>query len=168
MPIMHIRQLSFCFLTAAAGVLVFSAAIWGSPQKDSSDTPPGEISLQQAIAALESRIDRQEKQIDALTQTVATQQLLIDRVRHQSGPAPVQTAATSAEVAAFIPPDAVPEPASAGELAVVQALQQQQNSSIDDLTRKVESVLGNLGGFNFSGDFRFRADTQTRSANADA
>src|SRR5207237_3150956 len=112
-------------------------------QKDSSNTPPEEISLKQAIAALQSRIDRQEKQIDALIETVATQQQLIDRIRHQPGPASLQTAATSAEAAAFVPPDATPDPASAGELAAVEAFQQQQNSAIGDLTQKVDSVLGN-------------------------
>ena len=49
---------------------------------------------------------------------------------------------------------------------MVEAFQQQQNSAIDNLTQKVDSVLGNLGGFKFSGDFRFRADMQARSANA--
>ena len=155
---MHIRQLPFCFLTAAAVLLVFSPMMWGSPQE--------EISLKQAIASLQSRIYRQEKQIDGLIETVAAQQQLIDRIRHQSGPAPVQTAATSAEAAAFVPLDAAPEPATSGELAVVEAFQQQQNSAIDNLTQKVDSVLGNLGGFKFSGDFRFRADMQARSANA--
>src|SRR5207237_440424 len=114
---MPIRQLSFRFLTAAAGLLVVNAVMRSSPQKDSSNTPPEEISLKQAIAALHSRIDRQEKQIDALIETVATQQQLIDRIRHQPGPASLQTAATSAEAAAFVPPDATPDPASAGELA---------------------------------------------------
>ena len=52
-----------------------------------------------------------------------------------------------------------------GELAVVEAFQQQQNSAIDVLAQKVDSVLGNLGGFKFSGDFRFRADMQVSLVN---
>ena len=64
-------------MTAAAGLLVFSAAMRGSPRKDSADTSPEEISLKQAIAALQSRVDRQEKQIGALIKTVATQQQLM-------------------------------------------------------------------------------------------
>ena len=58
------------FLTAAAGLLVFSAVILGSPQE--------ETSVKEAIAALQARIDRQDKQIEALMQTVASQQQVID------------------------------------------------------------------------------------------
>src|SRR5260370_16067426 len=148
------ESLSFRYLTAAAGLLVFSAMMWGSPQKDSPNTQPTEeVSLKQAIAALQSQIDRQEKQIEALMQTVAAQQQVLASIHRQPGPAaPVQTATTSVEaLAASIP---------------VEALQQPQKSAIDDLKQKVDSAIGNLGGFKFSGDFRFRADMQARSSNA--
>jgi len=150
------------FLTAAAGLLVFNAVILGSPQE--------EMSVKEAIAALQARIDRQDKQIEALMQTVASQQQVIDRIRRRPGPAAVQTVSTNpAAVAEALPADTAPEPAqpaSAGELAVVEALQQQQNTVIDDLTKKVEAATANIAGFRLSGDFRFRADVQARSSNA--
>jgi hypothetical protein len=166
---MRTDGLLFHCSTAAAGVLVFSAVMFGSPQTDSANTPPmEEVSLKQAIAALQSRIDRQERQIETLMQTIATQQQVLDSIRRQPGHAfPVQTAATCVEaLAASIPSDAAPEPAVPRELALAETLQEQQSSVIDDLTKKIDTALGNLGGFKFSGDFRFRADAQLRSANA--
>ncbi len=68
-------------------------------------------------------------------------------------------------LAAVIPPYVAPQSDGAAELAVVES-SPQQTSAIEDLTKKVDTVLGNLGGFKFSGDFRFRADVQARSANA--
>src|SRR5438477_1010483 len=121
------RSLSLHSLTAVAALLVFNAVILGSPQE--------EMSVKDAIAALQTRIDRQDKQIETLMQTVASQQQVIDRIRRQPGPAAVQTVSTNPDaVAAALPADAAPEPAqpaSAGELAVVEALQQQQNTVID-------------------------------------
>jgi hypothetical protein len=157
---MRIHQsLLLHFSTAVAGLLVFNAVIWGSPRE--------ETSVKEAIAALQARIDRQDKQIEALMQTVASQQQVIDGIRRLPGPAAIQTVSTSAEaVVDAIPLDASAEPASAGELAVVEALQQQQNTVIDDLTKKVEAAAANIAGFRLSGDLRFRADMQARSSNA--
>ncbi len=36
----------------------------------------------------------------------------------------------------------------------------------EDLTKRVDTVSNNLAGFKFSGDFRFRADVQSRAGNA--
>jgi hypothetical protein len=146
-------------LTAVAVLLVFNAVILGSPQE--------EMSVKDAIAALRARIDRQDKQIEALMQTVASQQQVIDHIRRQPGPAAIQTVSTNpGAVAEALPADAGPQPASAGELAVVEALQQQQNTVIDDLTKRVDAATANIAGFRLSGDFRFRADVQARSSNA--
>jgi uncharacterized coiled-coil protein SlyX len=164
---MRIQSLFFRFLTASAGLLMFSAALWALPQKDSINSVTDDMSVKEAIAALQARLDRQEKQIEALQQTVATQQQVIDRIHRQPGMPAVQLASTSPDAStAVVPSDAQPEPASAGELAVVESIQQQQNTSIDELQRRLESVFSNLGGFKFSGDLRFRGDMQARSGNA--
>ena len=153
------QSLLLHFLTAVAGLLLFNAMILGSPQE--------EMSVKEAVAALQARIDRQDKQIEVLMRTVASQQQVIDRIRRVPGPAAVQTVSTNpGPVAEALPADAAPEPASAGELAVVEALQQQQNTVIDDLTKKVDAATANIAGFRLSGDFRFRADVQARSSNA--
>ena len=68
---MRIQSLLLHFLTAVAGLLLFNAVILGSPQE--------EMSVKEAIAALQARIDRQDKQIEALMQTVASQQQVIDQ-----------------------------------------------------------------------------------------
>jgi Putative porin len=168
---MHTRQsLLARYLTAAAGLLVFTAVVAASPQADSSNPQPSDVdSLKQAIAALQSRLDKQEKQIETLTQTVVAQQEVLAGIRRRHDPpAPVLTATTSVEaLAAAIPSDVAPEPSGTGELAAApESLPQRQNAEIDDLTKKVETTIANLGGFKLSGDFRFRADAQLRSANA--
>src|SRR5438552_17980864 len=100
------RSLSLHSLTAVAGLLVFNAVILGSPQE--------EMSVKEAIAALQARIDRQDKQIETLMQTVATQQQVLDRIRRQpglAGPGAVQIVSTNPEAAAAaIPVDAAPDP----------------------------------------------------------
>ena len=40
--------------------------------------------------------------------------------------------------------------------------------TIADLSKRVEGILRNLGGFRFSGDFRYRFDLQDRTANSTA
>jgi hypothetical protein len=43
---------------------------------------------------------------------------------------------------------------------------QQYTRKVADLAGKMDGALKNLAGFEFSGDFRFRADVQARSGNS--
>ncbi len=57
-------------------------------------------------------------------------------------------------------------PAGAALAPVTRSEIQEYTTKVDDLDRKLDGAVKNLGGFKFGGDFRFRADAQLRSGNA--
>src|SRR5258706_15755071 len=50
--------------------------------------------------------------------------------------------------------------------SITAPVQRETAAPAEDLTKKVETLSSNLGGFKLSGDFRLRADAQLRSGNA--
>ena len=59
-----------------------------------------------------------------------------------------------------------PVSSGAAPSPTANAYAQPQTPSQEELTKRVETVSTNLGGFKLSGDFRLRADVQARSGNA--
>jgi Putative porin len=96
---------------------------------------------------LKRLIEAQQRQIEQLQRTLQEQKAQIDRIlAAQSKPVP----APPAEQASNPPVDSPVAP------GVVNA---------PDLFSRMDSSIKNLGGFRFSGDFRFRLDAQLRSGN---
>ncbi len=91
------------------------------------------------VAELRARLDAQNEQMQQMQARIAA---LEQRMARAAAPAPAETGwGMSAEPA--------PAPAPQAE----------------DLSKKVDSAVRGLGGFRFSGDFRYRFDVQARSGN---
>lgn len=90
-------------------------------------------------------------EIEQLKQMLADQQRQINELRQML----TQQAKGTESSAAPLTATATAPAASAGP-------------TIADVGKRVDSVLRNLGGFRFSGDFRYRFDLQDRSANSTA
>lgn len=96
-------------------------------------------------AELKRLIEAQETQIEQLQKALRDQKTQIDRIlAAESRPAP---AAQESGVPA-------PAPLAMGIV------------NTPDLFSRMDSSIKNLAGFRFSGDFRFRMDSQIRSGNA--
>lgn len=93
------------------------------------------------IMSLREQLARQQAQIAELQKTLEAQGRALDRLAQQSS-SDVVTAAVPAATAL-----------------------KASSASVDDLAKKTEAVSKNLGGFQFSGDFRYRFDVQARSSN---
>jgi Putative porin len=96
------------------------------------------------LSALRSLVESQQRQIEVLTAAVRPSVPIT-----RSSPAPTE----STTVIAAAP--------AAPVAALAQATVTQE-----ELVKKVDTLAANLGGFKFSGDFRFRLDAQLRSGNA--
>ena len=121
-------------------------------------------------------------EIDQLKQMMADQQRQINELRQALAQQKKETDGALAAMAAPAPstPGSVfpslGQVASANgmvpalsQLAVVpQAAAAAPTVNVADLNNRVNGLLRNLGGFRFSGDFRYRFDLQDRSANSTA
>ncbi len=129
------------------------------PQEDRSS-----ISVNDAIAALEARLQQQQAQIDQLTATLAAQQKLLNMRDQLAG-----------DTDRFAPGSGAPlpkpgDPADASSVSQNEPLVtgeeiKQYTTKVDKLGKQLEATNAALGGFKFSGDFRFRFDGQWRSGN---
>ena len=100
-----------------------------------ADTPAPQTTAPEELRRL---IDAQQKQIEQLQQALKEQKAQIERIlAAQSSPATAPPAETVAAAVANSP----------------------------DLFSRVDSSIKDLAGFRFSGDFRFRLDSQLRSGN---
>ncbi len=132
--------------------------------------------LRQQIAVQQEQINQLRARMEELGQRMGqTEQF------PQGGPSPmggrreVASRAPSGDPASLSPEIplsldrarfAASAPAASGSTPVTQAELQSYSTRVDDLGKKTETVLKNLGGFQFGGDFRLRADVQARSGNA--
>jgi hypothetical protein len=99
-----------------------------------------------AVSQLQEQVAQQRREIDELKATLAEQKLLLERLFSSRADAP-----QGAGVAAL--PVAGPQSPA-------------QTATVADLANTTETLSKKLGGFQFSGDFRYRLDLQMRSANA--
>ncbi len=166
-----------------------------NPRKSDTDRPahrPGSaspcaakpmLSAEQApagdseVALLKQVVTQQQTQIQELLRAV-------EELKKRLDGAPQSTQAASAEtpslglVASLAP--AIPVGPKAGEAVrpalsatpapgaapVTRSEMQDYTVKVEELGKKMDGALKNLGGFKFGGDFRFRADAQLRSGNA--
>ncbi len=116
------------------------------------DNPPAE--WQQALAQLQARIEQLSVQVQAQSAQLTAQQAEIQRLRNtMAGPVPVLVTAVLADGAS---------PAQTGAPVQGSAVKKGEPAS------QLEDLRKSLGGFRFSGDFRYRFDIQARSGNATA
>ena len=155
-----------CFLCS---ILPLSAA---DEAAAAHNTPPAGSEIEQ----LRQILADQQRQINELRQALAQQQRKDDQGVSAFAEAPPANAFPNlgqvASTGGVLP---VGETTGIVPLGSALALNPQAPAaapaagpSIADLSRRVEGILRNLGGFRFSGDFRYRFDLQDRSANSTA
>lgn len=123
-------------------ILVASALLLGALCSFSSSA--AEAPDADEIRVLREQLARQQVQIAELQKALDAQDKALERLAQQSASAPSAVAVAAAAPVTALQPAAV---------------------SVDDLAKKTEAVSKNLGGFQFSGDFRYRLDVQARSGN---
>ncbi len=111
--------------------------------------------LLRAVEELKKRLDgggQSTHTASAQTPNLGMVASLVPRIAESKAADAVRPA-----LSATPPPGAAP--ATRGEV-------QEYTTKVDELSKKMDGALKNLGGFKFGGDFRFRADAQLRSSNA--
>ncbi|HEY3129266.1 MAG TPA: putative porin [Acidobacteriota bacterium] len=111
-------------------------------------------------AALEARLQELNEIVQAQSRELEAQRRKIEVLESQVNAASRDVAGTTDTVRPSAG-EAAPSPAS----PVTHAEVQEYTAKVDSLSKKVDGALNNLGGFKFSGDFRFRLDAQLRSSN---
>ena len=137
-------------------VLLTTTQVFGAEEAASAPVPQNEV-----VARLQAALAAQQKQLDALQQTIAQQQKLIEQAS-QSALRP--NLGSVASLSPVIPVAAVPAIA----IPAVQAAPantQTEGQRIDAIAKTMDGINSRLGGFKFSGDFRFRLDEQLRTGN---
>jgi hypothetical protein len=123
-------------------------------------SPSGELS------ALRRQVEMQQQQIDRLAAALQEQKELLRRVLDRVDPSVDMTRPAPAVFSRVAGPATV-EPASfeSGSLPQSQADVKQAATPVDTLSKRVDELSRGLGGFRFSGDFRYRFDIQLREGN---
>ena len=129
------------------------------------------------VQLLKQQLAAQQQQIEQLRIALEEQRHMLEQALRSSQPA-TSSSPNLGEVASIRPviPAASPKavafraaggPPTAGPAATVTREQvQQYTTKIDELGKKMDGVLKNVGGFRLGGDFRYRFDGIWRSANS--
>ena len=135
------RALAVCLLCSVLPLWADGSAVDGA----------GVAALRSEIELLKQMLAGQQRQIDELRQS-------LQPAESPSGyapiPAPLAYASGSASVSD-------PRPSTLAQVAPAAPA-----VNVSDLNNPVTGLLRGLGGFRFSGDFRYRFDLQDRSGNA--
>ena len=133
---------------------------------------PANLCADDEVATLKEQVTAQQKQIDELRVALEEQSKVLDRVvralpsANENGlvtsTAPVVPGASGFSAGTTDP--AVRPAAEAA--ATPKADNQSSTLNLVELEKKVDAATTNLGGFKFSGDFRLRFDSTTRSGNS--
>ena len=143
--------------------LMMAVSLFAGSQLAAQD---GTVSQANELAILRAAVAAQQKQLNSLQQLLEKQQTLLDKFLNAGAPQPQRaTLGTVASLAPVIPMAplaaiAMPEPAMQTPAAASTT-----NNAIDALRKSLDDIGGKLGGFKFSGDFRFRIDEQLRHGN---
>ena len=127
-----------------------------------------------SISAQENAARPATSEIEQLKQMLADQQRQINELRQalaqQAAIIPRGTFPSTGEVASttpMVPSGSVVVPLVAALSALPQAAAAATGGpTIADVSKRVDGLMRNLGGFRFSGDFRYRFDLQDRSSNS--
>ena len=123
--------------------------------------------LRAQLRAQQAQIQAQQAQIDQLQQTLTAESGMLETLAARLTPsapnqAPAIRAALYEPAAQNAPAPAQTAPAAPASAAAGNAIV----ARVDSLSKSIESIGTSLGGFRFSGDFRYRLDAQLRSSNA--
>lgn len=170
-------------ITTLTAVLVLAANLNAAEIPESTKAAPASAaasSTGEEIERLKQQLAAQQKQIDVLRAMINEQQMVLARF---TPAVPGQTAGTSevASIGGMVPtavgfkrtfetasatlppffvsgpsPSPTPAPVDAGDLG----------KKVEETAKSLESTIKNLGGFKFSGDFRYRFDVQARTGNS--
>jgi hypothetical protein len=102
------------------------------------------------LEQLRDEVERQRARIERLEQMLERQAAVLERLE----PRPAQEGRGG------------PREPEVAQAAPAQAEPKTQAAQVAELDKKVTALGRNLGGFRFSGDFRYRFDVQARSGNA--
>ncbi len=110
-------------------------------------------------STVESRLAELQEMLEAQARELKAQRQRIEELeRHLSARSQESGGMTEANI-----PTAAAETPAPG--SPTRAEMQETSDKLDALNKKLEGALLSLGGFKFSGDFRFRLDAQLRSSN---
>lgn len=142
-----------------------SAGLFAAQQQVNQAPASTDSAIATTIAALQEQLTKQQLQIEQLTTALAEQRAMIQQAHE---PEPVRVASLAALPASVAAParDAIAMPTFLPPAAAATAAQADLVAKVDDLGKKLDGAIGNLDGFKFSGDFRYRLDGQLRSGNA--
>ncbi len=144
--------------------LMMAATLLATGQLAAQD---GTVSQANELATLRAAVAAQQKQLESLQQMLEKQQTLLDKFLNAAAEQPQRaTLGTVASLTPMIPMApaaavAIPAPAQGAAPATPNT----NTAAIDALKKTVDGIAKNLGGFKFSGDFRFRIDEQLRHGN---
>src|SRR5712692_2490345 len=116
-------------------------------EKAAAPARPEGAALEAEIQELKELLLEQKQELEAQRAMLNEQQ---KKMRALEREVTERTPAAGAAAQAAVPSPG-PEPAVASQAEI-----QQYTAKVDELAKKVEGGLKNLGGFKFSGDFRFR------------
>jgi len=170
------RVLFACFMSCVVPLSAAeNSADGGGNVAPASKTGAGQPNSE--IEQLKQMLADQQRQINELRQALAQQKKETDSiVAASAGSSPAQPASalpgssfpSLGEVASTT--GVVPFGQSTGAAPLISTLVQVQPAApalnVNDLNTRLNAVLRNLGGFRFSGDFRYRFDLQDRSGNS--
>ena len=157
---------------------VLLACLWISVMPLSAADNPATVAQApqpSEIEQLKQMLADQQRQINELRHALTQQQELTQQLQKKETDNTVSASAGSS-----VTPQADPTPASTfrnlGQVASTSAVLPTAQAApavnpgptVADLSKRVDGLLRNLGGFRFSGDFRYRFDLQDRSANSTA
>ncbi len=122
---------------------------------------PAAADWRRALSQLEVRLERLSAQVQAQAEQLREQNALVEQQRAEIERLRVAMGRGEPERSAE------PLVAAAGSPTALPAVGAQQALvKKDDLSEQIDALRRGLGGFRFSGDFRYRLDVQARSGNA--
>lgn len=114
------------------------------------------------LLELQRQVARQKTEIEELKAAVAEQRAMLERLLGAARPAGLAAVTVTPS---YAPATASAQPAFAAAPPAAPAQSAATAVSAAQLAKETERVARSLGGFQFSGDFRYRLDLQLRSAN---
>ena len=161
-----LRVLGVALLVAVTVSPIFSQTADRTPSQSSAGGDE--------VSALKQQIAAQQRQIDALLQAVEGMKQRLDQTAQNSRPtaeqppnlgqvASLTTTIPLGSAASGTTGSAAALPAASAPVTVAQV--QDYTKKVDTLSKTLDGIAAGLGGFKFSGDLRFRFDSQLRSGN---
>jgi TolA-binding protein len=156
--LMQTQRKTLAFLIAVLLCFGSVTLVAGEKNNKKSERDSEYQSLSAKLAELQAQLRQQQEQIERLNAALAEQREILEErgtsrlAKFTTAEAPVSSNRIEAQT------NGSSDPAVSQEV-------EQYSTKVEELGKKLENATANLGGFKFSGDFRFRLDGQLRSGN---